>query len=282
MKQPNGHWILLDALQFVNNLFLSIRPDEPLPLALRHSFAEMIGKLMMYSGATHGLHILCNVVPGADGSIGVFEMDHLYVNKAVGRYLKCALEERQGSGTVYSCEIDLPQYFRTTENDYHKAKGLQSDMLALLSECPTSSVVIQERRSWSRIITILNAARSGGGAVAAMSRSSLVECKADSVFVVTLSGLTEKLPAGRLGTLLLWDNGPLDAKQVYSSRGERLSLAAKIFSVFVSRLLEAHYGTTIDTYLTSFKVPGSGLLPYCAPTSGISHRLLRFSGILAA
>ena len=183
-------------------------------------------------------------------------MDHLYVNKAVGRYLKCALEERQGSGTVYSCDIDLPQYVRTTENDYHKAKGLQSDVLALLSECPTSSVVIQERRSWSRIITILNAARSGGGAVAAMSRSSLVECKADSIFVVTLSGLTEKLPCGRLGTLLLWDNGPLDAKQVYSSRGERLSLAAKIFSVFVSRLLEAHYGTTVDTYLTSFKVPG--------------------------
>ncbi len=256
MTQAEGHWILLDALQFVNNLFLCVRPDEPLPVALRHIFTEVMGKLMMYSGATHGLHILCNTVPGPDASIGIFEIDHLYVDKSVARYLKCALEGRQGAGAVYSRELALPEYARATEGDYHKAKGLQSDVFTLLSRCSTNSVVVQDRRSWSRIMTILNTARRGPDVSLATSTSPLIECNSDKVFVVPLSGLSQKLPAGRLGTLLLWNNGKFDPIQIDNVRGERLSLATKIFSVFIARLLETHYGATSETYLPSFKVPG--------------------------
>lgn len=87
-------WVLLDSLSFVNNLSLSLKTDDPMNIALRRIFTEVTGKMMRYSGCSHGLHLLSNTSYQPNGEHAAFEVDHLYIDEKTRSYLSSALGKR--------------------------------------------------------------------------------------------------------------------------------------------------------------------------------------------
>jgi class 3 adenylate cyclase len=255
MTRGGGHWVLLDCLEFSKNLFISLRADDPLEMILRRIFAEVLGKLLFYSGATHGLHLLGNAI-----DFYQFEMDHLYVDPTMRHYFDQALLARRRPpalpGNDASTQLrQPPPYLRTTATD-HTGMGLRTELGDLLHACRPYLPVLQPRSGWGRILNNLNDGRRKAGVT---NLCPAIQCTAKDILVIMLAERTEKLPASKLGTIVLWSEGEAateSMEKLISDRVESLVVASKALGQFVGQLLESHYGVTEETYLPSFKKPG--------------------------
>src|ERR1700752_1800024 len=93
----NGSWVLLDSLQFVNHLFVSMGRDEPLETFLRRIFAAVVGKMMRYASCSEGLHLFSNAILDKESNLLALELDHLYLDTRTKRYVTFALESPQAN-----------------------------------------------------------------------------------------------------------------------------------------------------------------------------------------
>ncbi len=244
MIKSDGHWVLLDALQFVNNLSLSLRVDDPLNITLRRIFSEITGKMMRYSGCSHGLHLLSNAVLNEAGQVSVFEIHYLDIDESACGYLDSALEQRQIFMESGVEEDDLPKYTRFSKEGAD-GQGLQSILCDVLVSCIPCCPVIHEKSKWAGLLNDLN-----------KKSSQPIVCGASRILVIPLSECSRKLPNGNLGTILLWHDGYGDDEGLWQALEERLLLAAKIFRAFVHKLLTTRYEVLEETYLPSFRIPG--------------------------
>lgn len=154
----HGDWVLLDAVQFVNNLFLSLKNDDPLLVTMRRIFTEVLGKMMRYAGCTHGIHLLSNRLNDPNNKLAALEIDHLYVDPSTTVYTTSALMNRQAARGK-EAEDGLPHYVRITERDYKGAVGLDKELRELLGGCMPWCCSAQQRDRWDPIFEELDKAR---------------------------------------------------------------------------------------------------------------------------
>jgi len=246
----SGHWILTDSLFFVNNLFLYGKNDEPLGFLLRRIYSGVVGKMMSYAECTHGIHFFANTMSDDNGHIQGLEFDHLYLDVSTSEYLGKALYERQPT-TSSGCVTDhgLPCYVRRSVTNHFEARGIHTDLFNRLTSCPVCFSTLQKRSEWQPLFDFLNDNSQGDHP----DGQSVVDCQGDNVLVIPLATPSTKLPAGSLGTILLWGDRRIGTKTSLLSRGERLIAPTKVISVFLQRLFESHHRMTCDTYLPSFR-----------------------------
>ena len=255
MKRGGGQWVLLDCLEFSKNLFISLRADDPLEMILRRIFTEVLGKLLFYSGATHGLHLLGNAIDNYQ-----FEMDHLYVDPTMRHYFDQALLARRRPPALPGDDVSTqlrqpPPYLRATATGL-EGLGLRTGLRKFLHGCQPYLPALQPRSEWDWTLDKLNAERRKAGVT---DLCPAIQCTAKDVLVITLAERTEKLPASKLGTIVLWSEGETateSMEKLFSDREESLGVASKALGQFVGQLLESHYGVAKETYLPSFKKPG--------------------------
>jgi class 3 adenylate cyclase len=261
MPEPvavRGSWVLTDTLQFVNNLFLSLNADEPLNILLPRVFTEVIGKMLYYANCTHGLHLFANTPFSGE----VLEAHYLYIDQDTSTYLTAALKHRYPFKPKHIDAFELgqirpPQYLPTY---FEAAEGIKqrTELNDLLSNCHPYIPNVHETTHWQNFLNNLNKN--------AESRANTVgpgheffrafDCKAKQLLVIPLTQTDRKLPAGQLGTVLLWNNRDAAGSASHNVRHERLIPAAKVFSVFIQQLLKRNYGMSADTYLPSYRLPG--------------------------
>lgn len=252
-----GQWVLLDSLQFVNNISLSLKVDTPLSLVLRRLFTAILGKMMRYASCSHGLHLLSNTVSCQGEQVGVFEIHHLYVDEGTQTYLDSALEQRQPwrSGSHLD-ESGLPQYVGL-QAEGSSGQGLQTILFELLmKDCLPCFPAINKRTQWQQLLDVLNNKRSSEGAGHMHEAQPPIICNASHLLVIPLSNSSRKLPNGNLGTLLLWNNHTKDDRPLWNNLEERLVLVSKIFTGFLWQLLRVRYGIGDETYLPSYRISG--------------------------
>lgn len=241
--RDGGAWVDFDCLHFVNNLFLSWKPDEPFDVLLPRLFAQMLGKLMFYARASHGLHVLANCLGELDPPI---EIDHLYLSPASQTCLSAALTQRQPGFRVSGATWCATDYTRATLEG-RTARALKTELMNLVSaSSPYFFPKVHSRSDWDRFLGYLNRRRRDAGSVP-------IECSVENILVTSLAAPTQKLPAGLLGATLLWNCDPIVNADL---RRERLITASKIISDFLKQFLQAHYGIAENTYLPSYRRPG--------------------------
>lgn len=248
-----GEWILIDTLQFIDNVFASLATDEPLHITYRRLFSAVVGKLKIYARCSHGLHLMGNIMFGRDGESNTAETDHIYLDPDSEWYLGQALMTRHGSQDA-DVDSQLPPCTHRRYGETWQADGLKSRLNGLLEKCPMFSPVVNQFTAWEELFSSLGGDPStllNGGIP-----SNGIDCAGSEVLVISLSDPTGNLLCGQLGTILLWNQGAEPLERVCRDRGERLKSAAKTLSVFVSRLLTSQFGVREDTYLPSYRNAG--------------------------
>ena len=239
---PTRDWVLLDSLQFVNNFFVTLKFDDPLDVTVRRMFTDVVGKLAQYSGCSHGMHLLSNVLNAAPDTPTLIEMDHIYVEAIEHEYLGESLSCRQ-SGKACNLSSALPEYCRKREEDTLRFKAILDRLgrgTRFVPECA-------DQGEWKPLLDSFDEGRSGVGL-------TQIDCRSSHVIGIPLSDSTPTLPSGRLGTILLWNNSDdIYLPDLVARYEEKLILASKMLSVFMERLLESHYGVRGDTYLPSYR-----------------------------
>jgi class 3 adenylate cyclase len=249
---PDRHWTLIDSLQFINNLSLSLPVDEQLNIVIRRLFTEISGKLMLYSGCNQALHILSNAISDEVGELSGFELSALKVDENARSYLDLALEARHGAN-LPEIKEHLPEYISLRAEGF-VGRGIQSNLCDNLAGQDTPCFpVVQKAKQWDDIFRHVNkeihALKDSDG-------QQPIHCKASFLLVIPLSRSSRKLPNGSLGTILLWDDEIKDKRDQWMLLEERLLLASKFFTAFTHQLLTSRYGVTEETYLPSFQIPG--------------------------
>jgi hypothetical protein len=210
-----GDWIYSDCLQFVDNLFLSLKTDEPLGTSLCRIFTQVIGKMMRYTNCSQGIHLLSNTIYGLDRQLAILEMHHLYVDQNAKDYLVVAIESRQAVKGSDSHDEGLPDYVPITEKEFHLATGIHKNLLDLLEKCPRCSHNIQDRERWRELFNRFDSQRQSLGL-------PLIDCQTETLLVIPLAGVSNNFPASNLGTIILWCNGDNGIQSTVNIRGERL------------------------------------------------------------
>jgi class 3 adenylate cyclase len=243
MMQSSGAWVDFDCLHFVNNLFLSWKTDEPFDILLPRLFAQMLGKLMFYAKASHGLHVLANSLGELDSPL---EIDYLYLSPESQACLGTALRQRQSRSKVSESTSCLPNYTRTTVRG-RAAKDRKTELINLVSaSSPVYFPKMHSRGEWDRFLGCVNQQRRDAGCAP-------IDCSVRDILVTSLAAPTPKLPAGLLGATLLWNSDPIANADL---KLERLITPSKTTSDYLKQFLTAHYGITESTYLPSYRRPG--------------------------
>jgi class 3 adenylate cyclase len=241
-----AYWINLDTLQFVNNLLMTLQPDEPLGIQLRRIFAESVAKLMFYADCDSGIHLFANKLGDKD-----LEVHALYMDSLAKEYAAEALRHRQPPWTTCVLPNILPCYVRT-HVEGREGHSLIADLKSCLDPCNLYFVRTQGSRIWCDLFRDIS---TGGTASAGRP---MIECPAGEVLVIRLrrsneTNADQRLIAGLLGTVVLWNR---DGQPLASTRTERIIPAAKTISDFAFRYFKTHHSIEEATYLPSYRTPG--------------------------
>src|SRR3954470_22586337 len=123
-NMSEGHWIVLDSHQYLNNLLSHVSHDERLDVLFRRIFSTALGKMMRYAACTHGIHLMSNVISRSDGAVETLELDYLYLTPSDQPYLLRALHTRQPSSDKTMNDDGLPRYVRKRIQDRMTATGV--------------------------------------------------------------------------------------------------------------------------------------------------------------
>ena len=248
MSQHNdGAWILPDCYQFIINRFLSERVDEPLNLFLRRTYAEVLGKLCWYSKCDRALHLLANTMYDGVGRVSALEIEHLFIS-ASSPYLKAALEFRYDTQQPRPMPPAVDDYVPIRESEQFVAAGLHKHLYDPLVVCATYYPTVTDASVWNPLICRCEQARANAGA--SLAHSQMLG-QATSVIVIPFSVVTNRLPAGHLGTAVLWRSEKTDDDTTH--RVELLRQVSRLLSSSIDRFLKLHYEVTDVTYLPSYR-----------------------------
>jgi hypothetical protein len=244
--KPDGDLILLDSLQFINNTFLSIPLEEPLPITYRKVFAGLVGKLKSYAHCSHGLHLMGNVIFDQDKNPVMIETNYLYVRPGSDKYFLQAPKIYKDAEKNY-VDNQLPQYVPLTCKNPVKADGWYARLKRLLADCPKCSPTVRSSSGWVHFFEKFNEQSAESVSKGAVLQD--IHRSTDKILVMVLSDPTQMRPCGQLGTVLLWNTADEKIKVHCKMRFTRLKTAVRHLSVFISQLLQSQYGVQNDIYL---------------------------------
>jgi class 3 adenylate cyclase len=256
VEHPNASadWILLDVLQFVNNIYIgmsSVRADDPLDLSVPHIFSEVVSKLAFYAHCSNGLHLLERARYGSDNLTTSLEVRHLYIDRSTKLRLGQYTERDQLTHAPACTEGNWALYVGSEEREVSAAIEVHTLLQNLISkEAPFIPTVTTINADWERLFSVLNCER-------AKRKLLALDCKATKLLIIPMSKPDNRMPGGNLGTVILWQNENNQTDLLWNARAERLLLAAKIIGRFLVRLFATHYGVTESTFLPSYRVAGS-------------------------
>jgi len=245
--KPDGDLILLDSLRFINNTFLSMPLEEPLPITYRKVFAGLVGKLKSYAHCSHGLHLMGNVIFDQDNNPVMIETNYLCVSPGSDKYLLQALKICTDAEKNY-IDNQLPQYVSLTCKNPVKADEWYAHLKRLLADCPKCSPIVHSSLGWVHFFEEFNEQSAESASKEAVLQD--INRSTDKVLVIVLSDPTQRRPCGQLGTVLLWNTTANEKAKVHCEvRFTRLKTAVRHLSVFISQLLQSQYGVKNDIYL---------------------------------
>jgi class 3 adenylate cyclase len=245
-------WIYYDSQQFLINLHSSLPIDDPLQTTLRDVFSHVLAKLIWYSGSAGGLHLLTNTIEGREGGIEVFETALLPLSPSDSIAIRTGRQARQALSSARAGETKLPEYLHRRVPDAARAQMLTETLNQRLLNCRPHAPLPQDARSWADLIGHLHDDES------ATEDRSIADGlrRVSRVLVIPLTKPTKKLPTGRLGAVLLWNDRVKDVEHEWQRRSRQLYLTARNMALFIERLLHSRYEAEEHTYLPSYRVPG--------------------------
>ena len=250
-SSDNGEWIMADCYQFVINLLLSERVDEPLDVFLRRTFMAMLGKLALYADCDRGIHLMANNMY-RNGKPDCLELHYLYLEADQCKYLDEALDARHNPSVVLPATDHLGDYIPIEINDFIKVSGFNNELGKHLASCHKCLPTLTKAANWRDLFHELENS-SGNAEKKETSEQMLGE--AEELLIIPLSGMSDKLPTGYLGTVFLWQSKK-EEKQMSELRLEHLRQVSKVFSKSIERFLKVHHEVTDDTYLPYYRRSG--------------------------
>jgi hypothetical protein len=237
--------ILLDSLRFINNTFISMPLDAPLPIIYRNIFAVLIRKLKLYAYCSHGLHLMGKVIFDQDKNPVTIKTEYLYISRGSEKDLSqdpklCNGAEKDGVNS------QLPQYVPFTCKNPAKNDRWYSRLKRLLRDCPKYSPIMCSSSEWLHLFNEFKAQSPRSTSNEAVLHD--INYSTDKLLVIVLSNPTLKHPCGQLGTVLLWNRADEKVKAHYGMRFGRLKTAVKYLSVYISQLLKSQHGVPNDIY----------------------------------